>query len=184
MICAASSKHKSMRFARMWNSKSPAVATAWRPAARISRNACSSAGRGAPKSRSHASDPNPMTQERPPSISRNSTARNSAARSPQNARTVSRCSGPGFIVRTRKMAARVKGAATDCASARTPCAASGFCTESESIERIPGEACRHWMLEISEWPSNLNNRPASLPSPPSEIPHHSVCVPHNLLIPL
>ena len=30
MICVASSKHKSMRFARMWNSKSPGVETAWR----------------------------------------------------------------------------------------------------------------------------------------------------------
>ena len=30
MICIASSKHRSMRFARMWNSKSPGVETAWR----------------------------------------------------------------------------------------------------------------------------------------------------------
>jgi hypothetical protein len=44
---------------------------------------CSSAGRGCPKRRSHASEPKPMTQESPPSRSRNSTARTSAARSPQ-----------------------------------------------------------------------------------------------------
>ena len=93
MICVASSKHRSMRLARMWNSKSPGVETAWRAPARISRNGCSSAGRGGPKSRSHASDPNPMTQERPPSRSRNSTARTSAARSPQNDRTVARLLG-------------------------------------------------------------------------------------------
>ena len=88
-----------MRFARMWNSKSPGVETAWRLPARISRNECSSAGRGSPKSRSHALDPKPMTQERPPSRSRNSTARNSAARSPQNDRRIARLSEPGFIVR-------------------------------------------------------------------------------------
>ena len=112
MICVASSKHRSIRFARMWNSKSPGVETAWRAPARISRNTCNSAGRGGPKSRSHASDPKPMTQERPPSRSRNSTARNSAERSPQKDRTVARLSGPGFIVTTRKIAARVSGAAT------------------------------------------------------------------------
>ena len=49
MICVASSKHRSIRFARMWNSKSPGVETAWRVPARISRNSCSSAGRGNPK---------------------------------------------------------------------------------------------------------------------------------------
>ena len=46
MICVASSKHRSMRLARMWNSRSPGVATAWREPARISRNGWSSAGRG------------------------------------------------------------------------------------------------------------------------------------------
>ncbi len=119
MICIASSKHRSIRFARMWNSKSPGVETAWRAPARISRNTCSSAGRGGPKSRSHASDPKPTTQERPPSRSRNSTARNSAARSPQNDRRVARLSKPGFTVATRKIAARVSGAATGCGNGRT-----------------------------------------------------------------
>ena len=32
MICVASSKHRSMRLARMWNSRSPGVETAWRAA--------------------------------------------------------------------------------------------------------------------------------------------------------
>jgi len=36
---------------------------------------CSSAGRGGPKRRSHASDPKPMTQESPPPMSRDPTAR-------------------------------------------------------------------------------------------------------------
>src|SRR3984957_11576353 len=114
MICVASSKQRSMRFARMWNSTSPGVDGAWRAPARISRNGCSFAGRGGPKRRSHASDPKLMTQERPPSRSRNSTARNNAERSLQNDRRAARLSRPGFSVATRKMAARVSGAATGC----------------------------------------------------------------------
>ena len=107
-----------MRWARMWNSRSPGVETAWRAPARISRKRCSSAGRGCPKRRSHAPDPNPMTQESPPSRSRNSTARTSAARSPQSERRVARFSEPGLSVATRKIAARVSGAATACARGR------------------------------------------------------------------
>src|ERR1700757_604733 len=106
-----------MRLARMWNSRSPGVETAWRAPARISRKGCSSAGRGCPKRRFHAPDPNPMTQESPPSRSRNSTARTSAESSPQSERTVARFSEPGLSVATRKIAARVSGAATACARA-------------------------------------------------------------------
>ena len=78
MICVASSKHRSMRLARMWNSRSPA----WRP-----RGACRRGSRGtgaappaaaSPNSRSQASDPIPMTQDRFASRSRNPTARTSA----------------------------------------------------------------------------------------------------------
>ena len=104
----------------MWNSKSPGVETAWRAPERISRNGWSLAGRGDPKSRSQASDPKAMTQERPASRSRNSTARNNAARSPQNDRRVARLSKPGFTVATRKIAARVSGAPTGCAMDRRP----------------------------------------------------------------
>src|SRR5262249_52997982 len=103
-------------FARIWNSRSPGVETAWCGPARISRNGWSSAGRGFPNSRSHASDPIPITQERPASRSRNSTARINPARSAQNDRTTARLSGPGFIVTTRKIAARVSGADTGCAT--------------------------------------------------------------------
>lgn len=130
ITCVASSKHRSMRLARMWNSKSPGVETAWRAAERISRKGCSSAGRGGPKRRSHASDPNPRTQESPPSRSRNSTARTSAARSPQNERTMARFSDPRLSVATRKMAARVSGAATACARAGNAPAASGVLVRS------------------------------------------------------
>ena len=70
-----------------------------------------------PNNRSHASDPIPITQDRPASRSRNSTARIKAGRSAQNDRTAVRLSGPGFIVTTRKIAARVSGADTGCATA-------------------------------------------------------------------
>src|SRR5262249_30613750 len=56
----------------------------------------------------------PITQVRPASRLRNSTARNNAGRSAQNDRTVEQWSGPGFIVATRKIADRVSGAATGC----------------------------------------------------------------------
>ena len=111
--------------------------TAWRAPARISRKGCSSAGRGCPKRRSHASDPNPMTQESPPSRSRNSTARTSAARSPHNERRVARFSGPGLSVATRKIAARVSGAATACARAGDLRAASGVFVGSGFIGYCP-----------------------------------------------
>ncbi len=101
----------------MWNSRSPGVETAWRDPARISRNGWSSAGRGSPNSWSQAPDPIPITQERPASRSRNSTARINARRSAQNDRTAARLSGPGFIVTIRKIAARVSGADTGCATA-------------------------------------------------------------------
>jgi len=96
IICVASSKDRSSAWRRRWNSRSPGVETAWRAPARISRKGCNSRGRGRPKRRSHASDPNPMTQESPPSRSRNSTARTSAARSPQSERRVARFSEPGL----------------------------------------------------------------------------------------
>ena len=89
--------------------------------------------RGVPKSLSHASDPKPMTQERPPSMSRNSTARTSAARSPQNDRMVARPSGPGLMVTTRKMAARVSGAATGCATRRVLPATSDVLVGTDAI---------------------------------------------------
>ena len=55
-----------------------------------------------------------MTQESRPSRSRKPTAFRRAARSPQKARTAAACSGPGFTVTTRKIAARVSVAVTGC----------------------------------------------------------------------
>jgi hypothetical protein len=62
---------------------------------------------------------------RPPSMSRNSTARTSPARSPQNDRTAARLSDPEFTVTTRKIAARVSGANTACATVFAQLATSG-----------------------------------------------------------
>ena len=78
-----------------------------------------------------------MTQDRPASMSRNSTARNRPGRSPQSERTVARWSGPGLTVTIMKMAARVSGADTGCATARTSPAASGAVIASNSIDGSP-----------------------------------------------
>src|SRR5208282_2799473 len=105
-----------------------------------------------------ASDPNPMTQERPPSRSRNSTARNSAARSPQNDRRVARLSIPGLSVATRKIAARESGAATGCASTGKPLAASGALIGSDSI------ICQGVLIFPFPWPITKSLFHPSLPS--------------------
>ena len=55
-----------------------------------------------------------MTQDRLPPMSRKPTARNSAPRSAQSDFTVAALALPGFTVTTRKIAARVSGAATGC----------------------------------------------------------------------
>ncbi len=107
-----------MRLARMWKSKSPGVETAVCFSPRISRKGCSIAGRGEPKSLSHASDPMLMMQERPASRSRISTARKIPLRSPQNDRTVARVCGSGLRVTTRNIAARLSGAATGLSQGR------------------------------------------------------------------
>src|SRR5277367_1981427 len=104
-----------------------------------------------------------MTQESPPSTSRKSTARKSPERSPQNARTVSRFSAPGLSVATRKMAARVSGAATDCARARTPGATADAVVELGSIECNPSGDGGTPFREISTLASYANNRIGSLP---------------------
>src|SRR5262249_27425835 len=62
------------------------------------------------------SEPIPITQDRPASRSRNSTARINPPTSAQNDRTAELFSGPGFIVTIRKIAARVSGADTGCAT--------------------------------------------------------------------
>ena len=61
-----------------------------------------------------------ITQERFPSMSRKPTARSSAGRSPQNDRTTPRLAAPGFIVTTRKIAARVSDCATACGTTGGP----------------------------------------------------------------
>src|SRR5580693_3653149 len=137
MIWVTSSKHKSIRSARTWNSRSPGVAKAWREPALISRKGCSSAGRGWPNSLSQASDPIPITQERFPSISRKPTARNSAGRSPQNDRTASRLSSPGLTVATIKIAARVNAWTTACGAGGKPDCAPDAVNEFYSVDNAP-----------------------------------------------
>src|SRR5438094_10455187 len=80
----------------------------------MSPNLGRTAGRGFPKSQSHVSEPNPTTQERVPSCSRNPTERTRADRSAQRDRIIPRLLVPGLIVTTRKIAARVSGVATGC----------------------------------------------------------------------
>src|SRR5215471_17787680 len=120
MIWLASSKHRSIRTARIWNSASPAVATACRGPASISLNGWSSAGLSVPAMRSHAAAPKPVTQVRCPSRSRNPTARTRPARSAHRSRTVATLFSPGVISTTRKIAAPVSGAATACGSGAAP----------------------------------------------------------------
>src|SRR5437870_4608492 len=168
MICPASSKHKSMRSARMWNKRSPGVATAWRPSALISRNGCNSAGRGSPKRRSQASDPKPMMQERFPAGSRKPTARNSPDRSPHNDRTDASLTAPGLIVRTRKIAARVGGAATGWGIGLELSVAMGMVIGSGSIRWCPGGEC-----EIARAPDDDN--PRGLPCGHAELHCRSRC---------
>ena len=80
LICVANSKHRSIRSARMWKSRSPGVETAWR-GRRESRGICVAP----PAAAGQRAGPTlpiqmPMTHERSPSRSRNPTARTSAAR--------------------------------------------------------------------------------------------------------
>src|SRR5207253_10515041 len=57
--------------------------------------------------------PKPNTHERLPSSSRKPTERTRAARSAQKDRIAPRFPAPGLAVTTRKIAARVRGIATD-----------------------------------------------------------------------
>src|SRR5271169_1944902 len=109
MICSVSSKQRSFRSARTWKRTSPGVDTATRGGAPISASVCSSAGRCAPKRKSHASEPKETTHESPAEGSRAPTARTSPARSPHSPRTVSRLSSSRFTSTTRKIASRVSG---------------------------------------------------------------------------
>ena len=127
MIWAASSKHRSVRTARMWNSRSPGVATACRGPERISRNGCSPAGRTQPAaSLLQALWLSPVTQLRNPSKSRNPTARTSAGRSAMRSRTVSSAASPGLISTTRNAAAPLSGVTTAWGSGAASAAGFGL----------------------------------------------------------
>jgi len=74
--------------------------------ARISRNGCRSFGLGSPKNRSHASEPNPMTHDKPPfevtKADRPQESGEITTQRPHDGIT----SRLGLIVTTRKIAAR------------------------------------------------------------------------------
>src|SRR5580704_531607 len=93
---------------------------------------------------SHASDPIPITQERSPSISRKPTARNSAGRSPQNDRTVSRLAPPELTAATIKIAARVKVPTTACGTGGKPDCTPGTLTEPYSVDDAPMRGYPSW----------------------------------------
>src|SRR5690606_30026245 len=76
-------------------------------------NGWSPAGRGPSNSRSHMSEPMPVTTDRPPSGMRNPTERRRPERSSSRSRTVS--SAPSSTVTTRKIAASVSGVSIGCA---------------------------------------------------------------------
>ena len=101
----------------------------------ISRNGCKSFGRGAPNSRSQASEPTPMMQDNCPSRSRKPTPRSRLDRSAHNPRTVASAPAPGLIVTTRKIADRVNLATTGCDTTND--------TQSSSIRTTCKPAHRH-----------------------------------------
>src|ERR1019366_1175859 len=90
--------------------RSPGVDTARCLSPTNSGSGCNSAGLGPLNSRSHADDPRPTTQVRPPSGILDPTDRCSPATSPSRSRAVA--SPSGAIVTTRKIAVPVSGLST------------------------------------------------------------------------
>src|SRR5579863_7448297 len=110
-----------------------------------------------------------MTQESPPSMSRNSTARTSPARSLQKLRMTVRLSGSEFMVTTRKIAERVSGATTACATAFTEFAPSGVEFGPDSIGCHPLGAGRVSFFEKSGLPRMQTTRPQAYHCFPSSV---------------
>src|SRR5665213_2284244 len=115
----SSAKHMSARSARMWNSKSPGVATAVCTGPRISANGRSCVGRRDCPSRSQAALPIATLQERRPCRSLNPTARTNPPISAITPRTRWIASGVLPIDKTRNTAARDSGAMMLCGSIGT-----------------------------------------------------------------
>ena len=115
----SSSKHMSARSARMWNNKSPGVATATCTGPRISAKGRSCAGRRDCPNRSQAALPMATLQERRPCKSRNPTVRTSPPISAITLRTLWIASGALPIDETRNTAARERGAIMLCGSIGT-----------------------------------------------------------------
>ena len=85
MICVASSKHRSMRSARMWNSRSPGVATARWPGSGAARGTGAARPGAARRTAGPtASEPMPATHVQPAAGTRKPTERSRPARSPSS----------------------------------------------------------------------------------------------------
>ena len=118
MICVAISKQRSMRLARMWNIRSPGVETAWRSRGANLPERVQFRRPRRPEEAVPRVGPDPHDAgESCFQVAKFYGAQNQLARSPQNESSVARLSGPGLSVATRKMAARVSGADTGCATA-------------------------------------------------------------------
>ena len=115
----SSSKHMSARLARMWNSKSPGVATAVCAGPRISANGRSCAGRRGCPNRSQAALPIATLHDSRPCKSRNPTVRSSPPISAITPRTLRTASAVPPIDTTRNIAARDSGARMLCGSIGT-----------------------------------------------------------------
>ena len=137
MICRLSSKVRSERSARMWNSTSPGVAGASWTAPVKGRNGCRPAGLAdaAGRIRSQYELLNPTTQDSGPlpialADCRKPTARASPLMSEATSRSRSAAPGRSLALTTRKTAASLKEFRTACGSG--PSADSGDPTEGVS----------------------------------------------------
>src|SRR5690348_4777263 len=78
-------------------------------------------------------------QDNPPSRLRKPTPRRSAERSAQRERTVARCSSPGSIVTTRKIALFVSGDETSCGRVKAAAACAVCESDAISVANLSGK---------------------------------------------
>ena len=125
---SASSKHRSSRWARMWNSRSPGVAIAVCLAPTNPGNGCSEPGAArrtaGPTARADADDARQLALGQPEA---------DRPLQPADVRQqfANAVLGTGFTVSTRKIAASVSGVRTACGSAGST--AHVFCTAAERL---------------------------------------------------
>ncbi len=145
----SSSKHMSARLARMWNSKSPGVATAVCAGPRISANGRSWAGRRGCPNRSQAALPIATLHDSRPCKSRNPTVRSSPPISAITPRTLRTASAVPPIDTTRNIAARDSGAKMLCGSIGTRSEESTI--GNDSPQDLPREDLSRGILRYLGW---------------------------------